>query len=207
MTANEKTKAKYFLLLVALACGVYLFFNLRDNVLSKKNEFDNVDKENDKLIPLFNAAVSKEVAMYKSGWYSGCLKSSYLQVENLFTTLKEVSTYTRYGLASSQTHNGILVKVEYTDGRKVEDLYTDITWNGNSRIGNPILLKFVFENGKLTKAFSNGIEKEGSPAETKGPIDHIINAVIHQDYDDNKASYFPPDKTSSDFKKEWDKVK
>lgn len=205
MTPKEKSRAK-ILLAVLFCCG--LVYILTPHLFTtKQNEFDKVDKENEKLIPLFNAAVNKEVEMYKSGWYSGCLKTSYMQVENLFTTIKEVSSYTRYGLASTQSHNRVLVQVEYNNGKKVNELYTDVGWNGTSRLSNPMLMRFIFENGKIVKAYSNGVEKEGSPSEANVPIGHIINAVIHQDYKDNKSLYFPPDKTEKDFKKEWDNVK
>lgn len=207
MTPKEKFRAKLLLLFVAILSFGYVFYNMFENFAGKRNELDKVEIENEKLIPLFKAAVNKEVEMYKSGWYSGCLKTSYMQVENLFTTIKEVSTYTRYGLASTQSHNRVLVKVEYNNGKKVDELYTDVGWNGTSRLSNPMLMRFVFENGKLVKAYSNGVEKEGSPSEAKAPIGHIINAIIRQDYKDNKSRYFPPDKTEKDFKKEWDNVK
>jgi hypothetical protein len=207
MALQEKKRTKYFLILIGLAFSIFLYFNLKDAVWSTKIEIDKVEIENQKLIPLFNAALAKEVEMYKSGWYSGCLKSSYLRVENLFTTIKEIATYSRYGLASRQSHNRVLVRVEYNDGRKVQDLYTDVSLNGTNSLGNPILLRYVFENGKLVKAFSNGVEREGSPTLTKGPIDDIINAVIHQDYKDNPSFYFPAEKTKADYKKEWDNVK
>jgi hypothetical protein len=207
MTQNEKRKAKILLLFIALICGVFLYFNLSDTLFGKKNEFDKVETENEKLIPLFNAQVAKEIEMYKSGWYSGCKNTAYMQVENLFTTIKEVFTYTRYGMASSQSHNRVLVQITYNDGRIVKDLYTDVSWNGKYLSGNPLLLKFIFEKGNLVRAFSNGVEKEGSPSETKNPLDHIVNAIIHQDYKDNESFYFLPDKTKSDYKKEWDKVK
>jgi hypothetical protein len=207
MTAIEKTRAKYFLGIIAIGCAIYLFFNLSKLFIAQKNEFDKVETENEKLIPLFYASLNKEIEMYKSGWYSGCRKSAYMQVENVFTTIKEISTYTRYGMESSQSHNRVLVQVEYNNGKKVIDLYTDVSWNGNSRLGTPLLLKFIFENGKIVKAFSNGVEKDNSPEEAKAPIDHIINAVIHKDARDNKELYYLAEKTKEDFKKEWDKVK
>jgi hypothetical protein len=207
MTAIEKTRAKFILGFVALICVGYLTFKFSNQFYRQKTEFDKVETENEKLIPLFYASLNKEVQMYKSGWYSGCRKSAYMQVENVFTTIKEISTYTRYGLGSSQSHNRVLVQVEYNNGKKVIDLYTDVGWNGQSRLGTPLLLKFIFENGKIVKAFSNGVEKDKSPEEAKAPIDHIINAVIHKDARDNKELYYLAEKTKDDFKKEWDKVK
>jgi hypothetical protein len=207
MAIQEKKRTKHFLLIIGLIFGVFLYFNLKDADWGTKTAIDKVEIENQKLIPLFNAALAKEIAMYESGWYSGCLRSSYIQVENLFTTIKEISTYSRYGLNSKQSHNRVLVRVEYNNGRKVQDLYTDVSWNGTNSLGDPILLKYVFENGKLVKAFSNGIEREGSPTLTKGPIDDIINAIIHQDYKDHASFYFPPEKSKNDFKKEWDNIK
>jgi archaellum component FlaF (FlaF/FlaG flagellin family) len=207
MTPIEKKRAKILLGIIAAICGVYLFFKFFDLYIGNKNAYDKVEKENEKLIPLFYSSLNKEIEMYKSGWYSGCRKTAYLQVENLFTTIKEVATYTRYGLASKQSHNRVLVQVLYNDGKKVNDLYTDVSWNGSNIMGYPLLLKYVFENGKIVKAFSNGIEIDKSPSEAKAPIDDIVNAIIHQDYKDNKSFYFLPDKTKDDFKKEWDKVK
>jgi hypothetical protein len=207
MTPIEKKRAKILLGIIAAICGVFLFFKLSDSFMVKKNKFDKVETENEKLIPLFYTSLNKEVEMYKSGWYSGCRKSAYLQVENLFTTIKEISTYTRYGLESSQSHNRVLVQVEFNNGKKVVDLYTDVSWNGKSILENPLLLRFIFEKGKIVKAFSNGIEKDKSPAEAKAPIDHILNAVIHKDARDNKELYYLAEKTKDDFKKEWDKVK
>lgn len=192
------------LIAMSLIMGGYFIYN---NESIKKNEFDNVDKENAKLILIFNNELSKEVERYKTGWYPGAIPTAYTRIENFFKSVQQIETHTKYGFSSSKNHNGIEIKVTYTNGNVVDNIYTGERWNGPILIGPSMLIKMQFENGKLSKMYTNGVEMKEGPEDAKIQLHNLIENLINYDMQQNRDLYFRPIKTQSDLDAEWNLVK
>jgi hypothetical protein len=75
-------------------------------------------------------------------------------------------------------------------------------------IGHQLLMKLQLQDGKVIKAFTNGVDMEGDPASVKYDINLIADCVLRYDKSDaNRHYYYWPDKTKIEMKKEWDDVK
>ncbi len=191
-------------MVLLIVSTTYLIY---DTTSIKKNEFDIVNKENPKLISIFNNQLQPEIARYKSGWYPGAIATAYIRIEDFFKSVRQIETYTTYGFGSSLNHNGIEIKITYNDGRVVENIYTGIHWNGRILMGPHVLLKMEFENGELLRVYTNGVEMSGSPDDMKNPMQGLVESLIHHDMKENRDLYFYPDKTAADIGTEWDSAK
>lgn len=192
------------LIAMSLIMGGYFIYN---NESIKKNEFDNVDKENAKLVLIFNNELSKEIERYKTGWYPGAIPTAYTRIENFFKSMQQIETHTRYGFSSSKNHNGIEIKVTYTNGNVVDNIHTGERWNGPILIGPSMLIKMQFENEKLSKVYTNGVEMKEGPEDAKIQLHDLIENLINYDMQQNRDLYFRPIKTQSDLDSEWNLVK
>ncbi len=192
-------------MLVTVALTSFLFYKFFYTSFGvHKSPQDIVDKENPKLVELFNIQLGKEIDRYKSGWYAGCIPDAYKRVDSLFKTIKQIESYTRYGLKSTQRFNKVEVNITYNNGKIDTKLYTDISVQTQYGFEAPLLLKLIFENGKLSQAFSNGVERNSSPQNCINDLNKLITVAIHKDYDNNRVLYFPAAKTKADFDKEWE---
>lgn len=203
---NRKVKILYFLFFVICCFFSYFLYTKQNSI--KRNEFDIVNKENEKMIPLFSSAYNDEKKMYRGDqWSPGCKKTAPVRIDSFFSTIKEIETYSMYGLASSRLRNRILVKLIYVDGKTKIDIPTSNSWSGKYLGEYPLLLKFYLENGQIKKALSNGVEMNSSPDGTQNPLHNLIETLIKFDMDEHHSDYFLDTKTNSDLKKEWDSVK
>ncbi len=185
---------------LSIIVGGYFVYN---NESIKKNEFDTVNKENIKLILIFNNELYREIEQYKTGWYPGAIPTAYVRIEDFFTSVQQIETHTRYGFGSSKNHNGIEIKITYTNGNVVDTIYTGKNWNGKTILGPSMLVKMQFENGKLSKVYTNGVERNVSPEDTKNPLHDLVKNLISYDAQQNHDLYFLPTKTQSQIDTEW----
>lgn len=203
---NRITNAVMVLFLGGLCYWGYSFYDNEFTI--KRNEFDIVDKENEKLISLFNTAYNGERKMNSGDEFSpGCKKTAPIRIDSFFNTIKEIETYTKYGVASSRLRNGVLIKIVYADGKIEDGIWCNTSWSGKYLVGSPLLLKIYLENGKAKKILSNGVEKETSPDATYNPLHNIIENLIKFDMGRYHDDYFLDVNNKTNIKKEWDSVK
>lgn len=70
-----------------------------------------------------------------------------------------------------------------------------------------MLMKMQFENGKLSKVYTNGVERSSSPEDAKIQVQAFVENLIRYDMQQNHDLYFLPTKTQSNIDSEWNVVK
>jgi len=187
-------------LLVSLPIFGIIIFDL---LPESRTEFDVPNKKNDKIVPMFDKQLEYQINNYeKNSIKPGLLVTTKAHVVAYLKTIARIENYSRYGVNSTTSRNSILVKITFKDGSIVKDVYTGRTSSGI--LPPPILLAVELENGKTKQVFTNGREKEGSPDWIISDLNYLIDAAIHYDMNRNQDPYYGPNKTSEDYKKEWE---
>lgn len=205
-TKNKGPMVGLGILLVLVVTGLFLYFTgMADGLIpgSSKSPLDVPDKENPKMVALFNRQLDYHLGQYDTVQCPGCIAAAQQRVAAFYQSLKTIESHTRYGMQSSRAHNAIEVKLTFNDGTVADELYTGISWNGSPMLGAPLVLKADMAQGKVTRVWTNGVELKGSPDWVIGDLNTLIQSAIHYDMNKHHNSYFPPEKTSADFKKEW----
>lgn len=192
-----------FIVIVVLTGSYFMY----DHETIKKNKFDTVDKENAKLILIFNTEMQQEIKRYETGWYPGAIPTAYSRIEDFLKSVQQIETHTKYGFDSSKSHNGIDIKVTYKNGSIVDNIYTSTHWNGSFLIGAPMLINMQFENGIVSKVYTNGVERHSSPEDAKILLHALVENLINYDMQQNHDLYFLPAKTQSQIDATWNVVK
>jgi hypothetical protein len=187
--------------LIALG-GIYgMYWMLSPN----HSEWDNIEKENPKMVEMFNSELDRIIQDHtKSSFNPGYNEISHLSTQAYFKTLKSIESYARHGVMSTKARNSLYLKLNFNDGKEVKEVYTG--HSVSCYMGPSLLMKVYFENGRIQRVFTNGVEKEGSPEWVKNDMYTLLKAALNQDIHENWDQYFPPKKTKSDFDKEWDEL-
>lgn len=187
---------------IVLIMGFVFYFIFYDHFFSKKSEFDIPDKENDKIVNMFNIEVEKQIdAHTQTMMHSGYTLESRQNTLDYLKTIKSIESYARYGVRSTRPRNLLELIITFNDGSIAEKVYTGHSCSG---FMEPcLLLKVEMKDGKATRVFTNGQEKKGSPAWIVNDLNILINQAISNDISQNPDHYFPPQKTQQDFQKEW----
>ena len=181
------------------------FSGLFNSIKTKKNKYDEVTNENPKIGILYDSLYDNELKRIKSNWYGGYKNDAYIRFEKLPTLIKQIETYAKYGSDSDDKFNNLELKITYNNGEVADNIYT-----GNrvmTAMYDPdLLLKLEFENGKVSKSYSNGAELNVSPKDIFKDLLIIVDAVRIYDQRKNPSDYLKPPKTTDDIKKEWDDI-
>jgi hypothetical protein len=127
--------------------------------------------------------------------------------DTYFKTIKEVETYARYGTESGDKFNHVEIRITFANGIVADKIYTGNRVLQSFGMGAQFLTKFIFEKGRVVRSYTNGAELQGGPDYVINDIRTVIEKVTHYDWEANHNKYFLPEKTQSDYKKEWDEVK
>lgn len=192
--------------IIIISATIGILYILGIDFSWKKSEYDTPDKENDKIVEMFNAQVESEIDNHtKSSMKPGYTEKSRQNTINYLSTIKSIESYARYGVTSMRVHNKLELKIIFNNGKSVEDVYTGLSISG---IMKPALLMRVeMREGKAVQILTNGQEKTGSPDWIIPDLRMMINSAISYDINQNYDHYFPPKKTEKDFQKEWDTLK
>ncbi|WBV60110.1 hypothetical protein PFY12_13830 [Chryseobacterium camelliae] len=178
---------------------IILFF---DVVFTSRSKFDVVDKPNDKMIVMFNTEIDKEIdAHTHSIDHKGYIPESRQSTINYLNTLKSIEGYARYGVKSMKARNYIELKIEFTDGKIVDQVYTG--QNVSGFMAPSLLMKVIMRKGKAIKVYTNGQERKASPEWAIPDINLMIDKAISYDIIQHRDSYFAPYKKQQDIDKEW----
>lgn len=184
---------------VAVAVGYFLFTNL----FTSRSEFDKPEKENPKIITMFDKQLKAKIEDYEqNSFHPGYLPTAQQHVASYLRTITKIESYSRYGVNSSRPHNAIEVSVTFKDGLVAEDLYTG--QSSSHVMPPPLLISVSLENGKTTKVLTNGVEKKGAPEWIVNDLNVLIKAAIRYDEQRNRNAYYPPEKTKQDYEREWE---
>jgi hypothetical protein len=200
-----KPKTTLLLTIIFGAVVTFYFFTINNKNITGK--FDIVDKENDKIGILFEQELEKEKGSIGHGFYSGLMPSCTLRIDGYLKTIKYIETYASKGTESSDKFNQLRVKITFNDNKVISELYTGIRVMQALGMGAQLLMKLELVEGKVVKAYSNGVEKADSPQNIKNDLRVIINAILNYDKKINSSLYYYANKTNDDIKKEWDDVK
>lgn len=192
------------LLIVIILSSLILGFLFNDIIFPRRSAYDKADKPNDKMIPMFNAAIEREIDDHtQSDAHPGYIPGSRQRSIDYLKTIKYIEGYARYGVESTRPHNYLELKIGFADGKIAEEVYTG--QSVSPLVGIAVLMKVEIDNGKVVKVYTNGQEKKGSPEWVIPDINTMINKAIAYDIDQHHDKYFPPQKTSKDFEQEWEK--
>ncbi|MGL4596570.1 MAG: hypothetical protein ACRCYO_03520, partial [Bacteroidia bacterium] len=78
---------------------------------------------------------------------------------------------------------------------------------GGYGFSGPLLMKWIFQDGKIKTCYTNGVELKSSPNDCINDLTTILTKLIYSDIDDNRALYFYASKTDAEVKQEWNSVK
>jgi hypothetical protein len=193
---------------ISLAAGglfAYYLFNKTFGV--KKGPYDVVDKENAKIGVLFEQLRKAEMDRYASNWYPGIMPTATQQADTYLKTLRAIESYASHGTKSNYKFNYLEVKLEFTDGRTVKKRYTGQRVVQAFGVGAQLLVRLELENGVVVRAFTNGVERGGSPDDIKPALSQLLNAALTYDMRQYPQYYYYPRKTQKDVEKEWEEVK
>ena len=190
--------------LTALFVSVFVVFQ---PFKAKKGVFDVLDKENSKISILYENILKEETDRINRNWYGGIMSTATEQIDKFHKTLKEVESYASKGTESSDKYNKVEVKMLFNDGSSVTELYTGKRVLQSYGMGMQFLVRLIFKDGKIVQSFTNGVEKDRSPAEIKLYLLDIQTAMMSYDKKKNHSKYYHPAKTQNDVDKEWENVK
>ena len=179
-----------------------------------KTEADAVDKENPKLAEIFEASVALQVIKYSPGRCDGCIPTAKDRVREVMKEIKEIRTYVAHSVNTPHPFNAKYIDISYVDGQKAEGIRLVSGSKHHGFFPYPylypvLLLRFQFENGVVTKAFTNGVERKFSPKDIS--FNTEVEALTSQDAREHPEKYYkyyqnpPKEKTKEDIADEWKK--
>jgi hypothetical protein len=203
---NTNKKGLTIAILIGLILSGFLIFFIYAEFFNHSTPFDIVDKENDKIIAMFDKQIEYQIDSHtKSNMHSGYIESSRQNTIDYLTTISSIESYARYGISSTQSRNYLELKITFIDGSIADKVYTGVTCSGYFE--PHLLLKVQMKNGKTVKVLTNGSEKRGSPNDIVNDLNTLIDKAISYDIGRNHDDYFKPQKTQEDFQKEWEEKK
>ncbi len=171
--------------------------------MSQTEEFDSLAKASTiELQKQFYQDMSKKFdnAIFESPY----IREAKTNTQNFFNSIVAIESYARYGVMSQRVHNQLELNITFENGSKATKVYTGQSLNG--LMGPNVLLKILMKNGKVTQAFSNGLELNNPPDWVKNDIITIVKSTMSFDITRNHNKYFKAQKTKDDVKEEWNKV-
>ena len=206
-TSNQKKSQRLFLFLLIPAITVFSYFVFNKGLFgqTKTNEYDVVNKENNKIAILFNNKLTAHIGSVSGGMYSGYTKMATQSTVQFFEGIKTIETYARYGSASNDKYNKVEMKLTFYDGKVLDKVYTGMPVI--PMYGSTLLLKLDLKEGKATTAYTNGTELKTSPSNFENYMQDVIDNCISVDSRANPNKYYPAQKTQEDIKNDWDSVK
>ncbi len=197
-------KSKLSIPYILIGAGVF-FITLFWIFKSDKSKFDVINKENPKMVDMSNIQVERALKDHThSVMYPGYIEESGLNAKKYLSTIKSIEKYSRYGVMSTQSRNNVYLKIVFNSGKIVDDVYTGETVNGI--LGASLLIRVHLKDGKVFKVETNGIEKKGAPDWVINDLYNLFDDAIGYDIKTKPTNYFPPEKTSKDFEKEWENL-
>lgn len=203
-----------------------------------ESEWDKKDKENPKLVFMFNQEIESEIGKFtyvmsksdefdslskiatsdaqrevyenlsksfdKDGFRAPYIREAKANATAYFHSIASIESYARYGVTSSQPRNMLELNIIYQAGKEAKKVYTGMSVNG--MVGANVLFKILLKDGKVTQAYSNGVELKNPPDWVKNDIRNVIHAAMSHGVQNNQSGYYPSEKTASDIEKEWDEV-
>lgn len=193
------------ILIGIFALGIFSYWIFSDLILTK-SEFDIPDKENSKIINMFNKQIDQEIENHtQSTMHPGYISEARQNTIDYLKSIQSIESYARYGVKSTQARNLLQLQIIFNDGKTVDKIYTGHSCSG---FMEPcLLLKVEMKDGKAIKVFTNGQEKKGSPDWIIPDLNVLVNKAIAYDILQNHNKYFAPQKTQKDFEKEWENEK
>ena len=204
-TQTKSRRLFLFLFIPAIAVFSYFVFNKGLFGQTKTDEYDIVNKENNKIAILFNNKLDTHIGSVSGGMYSGYTKIATQSIVQFFESIKTIETYARYGSASNDKFNKVEMKLTFNNGRVLDKVYTGMPVI--RAYGATLLLKLDIQNGKAKTAFTNGVELTSSPSNFENYMQDVVDHCISVDSRENPNKYYPAPKTKEDIKNDWDKVK
>ena len=205
-SVNPAYKSRKTLLVIIGFCtllisiGVFFFYS---DFFSEKTALDISDKENSKIVPMFNEQIEYQIDEHTRGdmnpGYSICSRQATVAYLQTIACLESTS---RFGVASVKSRNYLELKITFTNGKITEKVYTGTSCSGY--YGPCLLMKVYINKGKAYRVFTNGTERKGSPNNIVNDMNVLIESAISYDIDRNHSLYFKPEKTQKDFDKEWE---
>ncbi len=171
-----------------------------------KSTIDIVDKQNDKVGILFEQAIATEKLRIENKFYAGLMPSCTKRIDEYFKSIKIIESYASEGTSSKDKFNKLQVRITFSDGKVVEELYTGVRVVQALGMGAQLLVKMELINGKVVKTYTNGAELNSSPASIVPDIEVIKEVVLNYDRKINGSAYYYPAKTQETVKKEWDNI-
>lgn len=135
------------------------------------------------------------------------IRDAAKNTDNFLKTIKQVESYASYGTESNDKFNLIEHRITFKNGNVVNELYTGNRVLQAYGMGNQFLTKWIFEDGRVIKSYSNGVELTLGPDGIKNDILKIVENITRFDWQENKIKYFFADKTQIDIDSEWKKIK
>lgn len=193
---------KFLLFITILAAASVYFFFLKDELAN--SNFDKIDQSNPKVVTLFNEEIDLQIERLSSDISKPMIPQGKKNLVEYLKTVKSIRTYARHGMKSTENRNYLRMHATFSDGETV-DKSTGRSCSGNQK--PCLLMRVEMENGQAKKAFTNGQETKGSPAETQQYISTILQKLLIEDLIDHNDKYYPPRKTQQNFDKDWEDVK
>ncbi|MBB4806083.1 competence protein ComGC [Chryseobacterium defluvii] len=191
------------IVIVFIAVLAYAFMG---DLFTPRSEFDVPNKQNDKIISMFNSQIEREIEDHtQSVMHPGYIPESRQNTIDYLKSIRSIESYSRHGVKSTQPRNYIELKISFNNGTIAEKVYTSHPCSGYME--PCLLMKVEMKDGKAVRIFTNGQEKKGSPDWITPDLNILIDRAISYDIGRNHDRYFAPKKTQRDFDKEWEDQK
>ncbi len=186
---NTNKKGLTISILIGLILSVFLIFFIYAEFFNHITAFDIVDKENDKIITMFDKQIQIQINEHSKRNISlGYIQGSRQHTIDYLATISSIESYARYGITSSQSRNNLELKITFTDGKIVDKIYTGV--NCSASFEPHLLLKVLMKSGKTAKVYTNGSEKGDSTNDIINDLNTIINSAISYNISKNHDDYF-----------------
>ncbi|ROI00419.1 hypothetical protein [Chryseobacterium daecheongense] len=199
----KKTATLFLSALFVIIFSAVILYAFLGDLFTPRSEFDITDKQNDKIVHMFNTQIEKQIEDHtQSTMHPGYIPESRQNTTSYLKTIRSIESYSRYGVKSTQPRNYLELNITFNNGTTAEKVYTGHPCSGY--MDPCLLMKVEMKNGKAVKIFTNGQEKKGSPEWIIPDLNVLIEKAISYDIQRNHDNYFPPSKTQKDFDKEWE---
>jgi hypothetical protein len=197
-------KRKFSPLIIGLVIMSILIILFYDVIFTFRSEFDVVDQPNDKMIPMFNTEIDRQIEEHtQSIDHRGYIRESRQNTINYLKSVRSIEGYARYGVKSTKARNYIELKIEFSNDKIVDQIYTGQSVSGY--MVPSLLMKVNMINGKAVKVYTNGQERKNVPEWSIPDIRLMIDKAIAYDIIQHRDSYFAPNKTQGEINKEWER--
>jgi hypothetical protein len=163
------------------------------------------NRSNPKLASLLQEALSKEIASMNPTWSPGLKTSANLVASAWLNQIVEVTSRCTYGPTDLSKFNKLEYDIKLKSGEVISKVYSGMVCQYQSGFGKPLVMRLVFQDGKVVSAFTDGREIDEPISYSQRWISNCAEKIIRVDWRRQPELYFKESKTKEQIRQEWNK--